>query len=384
VTPGPEDAVPGLLPSGPLRDPAHDDPAHRDPAPRDRRDRGSAAPELTGLDQTGLQHAADRTAAQLWWQHAWTGFVRSAIGVVGVLLAVWTSEIRSRECTPLVGCVDVTHSSGADETARICILLLFVLGALLELFCLLSTPDERWQAGSRLAATLSSCTWSWAMAAEAESESGQSPPQDYAAQYVVAAIECVRKSGVSLLPGPTPRPPDPTPGLHLMRQLPARERWSAYLEARLKVKELEFNLASHRAHRTASRLRLLLVLLYIVGIFFAALSMFQRTLDIGFLGVVSTFLTGRASALAARRPDAARRAYADAAGGLAVVRLRSIHADDVDRLGAETLVRGRVVEAEKIIVGVPPRTGFFAFRSPAGTLRGSVRHMGPSTGPLCR
>ncbi|QMU74659.1 hypothetical protein GXW83_01530 [Streptacidiphilus sp. PB12-B1b] len=159
-----------------------------------------------------------------------------------------------------------------------------------------------------------------------------------------------------------------------MRRLPPRERWSAYLELRLAVKEQEFGLAGHGAHRLASRLRILLVLLYIVGILFAALSMFHRDLDIGFLGVVSTFLTGRASALAARRPDAARRAYADAAGGLAVIRLTPIDADDVDRLGAEARVRQRVVDTEKIIMGVPPRTGFFAFRSPAGTLCGSLRH----------
>jgi hypothetical protein len=137
-------------------------------------------PGLAALDRTGLQDAADRTAAQLWWQHAWTGFARSAIGVAGVLLAVWTSEIRSHECTPLVGCMDVAHNSGADETARICILLLFVLGALLELFCLLATPDERWQAGSRLAAALSSATWTWAMAAESDRAAGTTPPQDYA------------------------------------------------------------------------------------------------------------------------------------------------------------------------------------------------------------
>ncbi|MEY9966284.1 putative membrane protein [Streptacidiphilus sp. MAP12-16] len=309
---------------------------------------------LIGLDRSSLLVATNTTATRLWWQYAWSGFGRSMLGVLGVLFAAWTAQIRSRECSPLVGCLTVAHATGADEVARIAILLLFVLGAMLELFCLLARPDERWRAAAELSIALSSCSWRWAMAVETLPAAAS--PQDYAARYVEAANQLVNRSRVDLVELPAAEP-GPTRGMYALVRMPPRERWEAYQLTRLRTERQQFRHAAERARRIASRLRMLLVLLYLLGVLFAAISMLHRSVDIGFLGVVSTFLTGRATSLAARRPEAVRRAYGAAAQDLDAYACTPLVWDRDDQEGAQARVRELVGSVEEIITGVPPTPG---------------------------
>jgi hypothetical protein len=311
--------------------------------------------QLDALDLTELQLAVTATAERLWRQYAWTGLARSSFGVFGVLLAAWTTEIRAHECTPFVGCYSAEHSLGSDELARISILLLFVFGALLELLCLLAPADERWRASSKAVVKLNSLTWTWAMAAEDADAIAQ--PGGYAEAYADATRKCVSSATV----GPFFEVPsvclDPTAGIGQLREKPPLERWSYYCETRLGAKEKEYRRFIHHANRAANRLRILLVLLYVAGIVFAALSLLHRDLDIGILGVVSTFLTGRAAALAARHPIGSAHAYKEAADSLNLQRLKLIHWDRIDSAGAEKHVRDLVCIAEQHITQLPPRPG---------------------------
>jgi hypothetical protein len=81
--------------------------------------------------------------------------------------------------------------------------------------------------------------------------------------------------------------------------LPYQQRVETYSRRLYDVQELLLR-SARRSGRSRDRLMACMVLLFLAGSMFASVSMLHRDLDTGLLGVMSTFLTGRAATLAAR------------------------------------------------------------------------------------